>query len=107
MSNQQDHDEYRPWCPPVDVHRSDHHYTVLVDLPGMHDRHITVIAGENTLKISGERPFTPDEKASEHLRLERLHGRFVCEVHLPGNIRAKNLETSYGDGVLSVTVPLD
>ena len=106
MNYSRNDDSIRPWCPPVDVCREDHHYTVLADLPGMSKEQIRVIASDNTLSISGERPFQCSEEACEHLRLERLHGKFVCEVHLPGSIRCDRLKTSYDDGVLSVTVPI-
>ena len=98
----------RPWCPPVDVHKAEHEYMIQADIPGLSIEEILVKAKGNTLSISGERPFDPGgAEVEEHLRLERLHGRFVCEVHLPGNLKGDNLKVGYHEGVLTVTVPTE
>lgn len=107
MSYNNPHDDAsRPWCPPVDVYRAGDHYLVKADLPGLESDAITVTVKGNTLAISGCRAFEPGEAAEEHLRLERLHGNFICELHLPGIEDKPHMEVGYKDGVLQVEIPI-
>ena len=99
-------DAARPWCPPVDVYRTETNYVVKADLPGLTCQSIAVKAKGNTLAISGCREFEPGEQAEEHLRLERLHGDFICEIHLPGIKDDPAMSVEYKEGVLEVEVPL-
>lgn len=87
--------------------RTDHHYAVQADLPGMSIEDISVNLKGNTLAISGERHFDCGCNVEEHVRLERLHGKFICEVHLPGKLLKDQIKVGYRQGVLSVTVPLE
>lgn len=81
---------------------------VQADLPGLSIEEILVTAKGNTLAISGDRPFDAGGRnVEEHLRLERLHGRFICEVHLPGKLIRDDIQVGYRQGVLSVTVPIE
>lgn len=79
---------------------------VRADLPGMDLGQISVAAKGNTLAISGCRSFQADEKAKEHMRLERLHGNFICELHLPGIVSNPKIEVAYKAGVLEIEVPI-
>ena len=106
MSYSTDEEATRPWCPPVDVYRAEGHYVVKADLPGLNQSDIQVKAKGNTLAISGCRSFEPGEEAEEHLRLERLHGRFICELHLPGINSESDLMVGYREGVLQIDVPI-
>src|SRR5690349_16348070 len=99
-------DVSRPWCPPVDIYRAGDHYIVKADLPGLDEEQISVRAKGNTLAISGDRGFAPGEGAEEHLRLELLHGPFVCEVHLPGIADGNELKCGYHAGVLEIKIPI-
>ncbi len=67
---------------------------------------IKVKTNDTTLAISGTREFKAGEEAEEHLRLERLHGKFICEVNLPGIASNANLAINYSEGVLEIEVPL-
>lgn len=81
---------------------------IQADLPGLSIEEILVTAKGNTLCISGDRPFDPGgENVEEHLRLERLHGKFVCEVHLPGKLAQGEMHVGYEGGVLSVSIPTE
>jgi len=104
LSSEDDHD--RPWCPPVDVYRSENHYVVKADLPGLDIESINVKATGNTLAISGNRDFQAGEETREHLRLERIHGKFVCELHLPKMAADQALNVDYQQGVLQIEVPI-
>jgi HSP20 family protein len=105
MSYQDARDLPRPWCPPVDIYKTDAQYVVKADLPGLSKESISVITRENTVSISGDRAFDPGEESNEHLRLERLHGPFICEVNLPGKLDRDSIKIGYDEGVLVVQVP--
>lgn len=107
MSYQDSRDLPRPWCPPVDIYKTGEQYVVKADLPGLSREAISVIARENTLSLSGDRSFDPGEESNEHVRLERLHGPFICEVHLPGKLNRDAMKIDYHDGVLMVSIPLN
>lgn len=97
-------EDNKPWCPPVDVYRKNREYVILADLPGLDPDQIRVRTSGATLSIAGDRAFEPESNVEEHLRLERLHGQFVCEVHLPGILKGLSPRVDYREGVLEIRV---
>lgn len=105
MAQRRAFDVTRHWCPPVDVRRMDQEYIVLADLPGLNLSSIDVKTTGTTLSIAGERAFDAGVGVQEYERLERLHGRFACEVNLPDALEAPRPMLRYESGVLEVRIP--
>ena len=78
----------------VDVQQTEKDMTVKVDLPGVKKDKIKVsLKDEKTLRVSGE-----SDSA-------KRQGPFEQFIDLPAKAKAKGIEASYENGVLSVKIP--
>lgn len=70
---------------PADVFRTDDHYLVQVDLPGIVPESLEVTADDRTLAVSAERtpPVDGDQQQGQVLVAERRYGRFFRQISLP------------------------
>jgi HSP20 family protein len=94
-----------PWTPAMDVLEEGHVVRYEVDLPGVARDHVRVSLMGDVLVIQGERR---ERSAREALRMqERPAGPFQKIAALPPRARREGIEASFGDGVLSISVPLD
>lgn len=91
--------------PPVDIHEDKDKYVVKAELPGMNQQDIDVSLEGNTLTISGERKQEDEKEEGENYRSERYFGRFQRSVTLPTGVDANEIQATYKDGILTVTLP--
>lgn len=90
---------------PIDVTETDDVYTVIADLPGLTVDDITVNFHDGVLSIAGE---VEKETVDENSRLivrERSYGKFNRRINLPTSINADDINATYEDGVLMLTLP--
>lgn len=90
---------------PIDVTETDDMYTVIADLPGLSVDDITVNFHDGVLSIAGE---VEKETVDENSRLivrERSYGKFNRRINLPTSINADDINATYEDGVLMLTLP--
>jgi HSP20 family protein len=59
---------------------------------------------DGILTLSGERKIEKEEKTRKYHRVERAYGVYSRSFQLPEDINAENIEASYKDGVLTVSV---
>ena len=93
------------WTPRVDVSETEDHYHVQVDVPGMSKDALHINYQNGTLSVSGERRSAKDENRDDYVRIERQYGRFYRSFQLPKQIKENEIDASYADGVLSITIP--
>lgn len=98
-------DQRRPWVPAVDLGQSEDAYLVVVDLPGLEKKDITLTIEQNTLSISGERTFETKEDGPSFDRVERSYGKFSRSFQLPSNVDPAGVKASFKNGVLTIQVP--
>ncbi len=93
------------WVPAVDVFDSAEAVVLKAELPGMKIADIQIEVDDNVLTIKGERSF--DEKVDEerYYRVERRYGSFQRSLALPQGVKADDIDATYEDGILEVTVP--
>jgi HSP20 family protein len=58
----------------------------------------------NTITISGERTL-PEEEGTKYHRIESRFGKFERSLPLPNVIDEENINATYDNGVLTITVP--
>ncbi|MBZ0275641.1 MAG: Hsp20/alpha crystallin family protein [Anaerolineae bacterium] len=90
----------------LDVHEQDNGYTVTAELPGIPSENINVKLHDGILTISAEQ--TVENKQEEQGRVllqERRYGKFSRSVRLPQPINTEQVEASYDNGVLTLTLP--
>ncbi|MBC6937782.1 MAG: Hsp20/alpha crystallin family protein [Chloroflexi bacterium] len=90
----------------LDIHETDTDYTVTTDLPGVTAEHINVKFQDGALLIEAEIPEQTVQKEGQRVLLqERRYGKFSRSVRLPQPVNVANVEASFQDGVLTLTLP--
>ena len=91
------------WRPPTDVVENEEAVYVQVEIAGMRGGEFAITYESETLSIQGSRADT--RKGTEYHQLEIPFGDFAVDIKLPVPIESDNIEASYGDGFLKVTLP--
>jgi HSP20 family protein len=96
----------RPASVPVDVYRTADHLLLAFDLPGVAPDAIDVQVERNLLTIKAERrPFNlPENTRCQHS--ERALGVFSRQVSLSDALNTADIQATYDNGVLLVTIPV-
>lgn len=92
------------FIPELNVYENEKEFELTVALPGMRKEDINISFENNTITISGERELKEDEGTKYH-RIESRFGKFKRSLPLPNVIDEENIEATYENGVLTVTVP--
>jgi HSP20 family protein len=93
------------WSPMTDMSETETEYKVILDLPGIEKKDITVNIKDHRLVISGERKKEEKEEKRDFMRKERYFGSFYRSFTLPEPIKKDAIKAQFKDGVLEVTVP--
>ena len=96
---------HEPWQPHTDISETDAAYVVEVDLPGMTIHDISVQLEGTTVVIAGQRQSTPSGSMHQHPRIERPCGTFQRAFTLPTAVQRDEVQATYANGVLTITVP--
>ena len=92
--------------PSVDIVEEDKAYLVKADLPGVKPEDIKIELKSNVLTVSGERGLEKKEEGDDgYRRIEREYGSFTRAFPLPETAEGEQIDASYKDGVLTVTIP--
>ncbi len=90
--------------PPVDVFARGEDMVIHMELPGVKADDLDISLCEHTLCLSGERREESEVSEGDYYRRERSFGRFERSLPVPERITEKDIEATYEDGVLEVTV---
>jgi HSP20 family protein len=93
------------WVPAVDVFDTAEAVVLKAELPGMKVADIQIEVDDNVLTIKGERSFDETVDDERYYRVERRYGSFQRSLALPQGVKADEIDASYDDGILEVTVP--
>ena len=95
---------FNGWTPAMDLYQTNDDIVAMVELPGMRKEDIEISLHDGMLTISGERK---EEKAEgdKAARTERFVGKFRRSISLPTRVDANNVNATYKDGILTVTLP--
>lgn len=93
-------------APETDVVETEREIRVVTEMPGLKRDNIEVDVENNVLTIRGEKreERTEGEDGRFHLS-ERRYGTFTRSFVLPSSVDAENIQASFEDGVLRVTIP--
>ena len=93
-------------APETDVVESEKEIRVVSEMPGLTRDNIEIDVENNVLTIRGEKreQRTEGEQGRWHLA-ERRYGTFSRSFVLPRDVDAENIQASFQDGVLTVSVP--
>ena len=95
------------FTPKVDVIENEKSYEVHVAAPGLSKDDFRIELNENQLTVSGERKFSNEKKEKNYRSIETQYGKFTRSFQLPENVDAANINATYNNGILELTVPKD
>lgn len=93
------------WSPRLDVSETDKAVEVTTDLPGMNKEDIKVSLENNILTIQGERKEEEKKEDKQYHYVERRTGSFYRSFQVPAEIDEDNIEATFKEGVLHLTLP--
>jgi HSP20 family protein len=93
------------WAPAADFMETGEAYVFEIELAGIRrgDIRLEIVGGR--LEISGERRAGGESAGAAHHLVERPKGCFFRAFELPGAVDADRAFASFGDGLLTVTLP--
>jgi len=75
-------------------------------LPGLTENDVRVEVDDNYLVIQGERKFEQEENEGGVRRTERRYGRFLRAIALPDGADTEQVQASFENGMLNITIPV-
>lgn len=93
------------WIPTVDLWESDDALHYAFDLPGISKDSIVIEVENGSLSVSASRQRKQEVQGDGFRRLESRYGSFARTVGLPQGVSEDNINASYENGVLEITVP--
>lgn len=91
--------------PKVDTSETENSYEIEVSLPGLKKDEIQVDFHNGRLTISGERRMSDEKKNKKFHLMESQYGSFTRSFTLPDTVNTQDIEASFEDGILKITVP--
>ena len=91
--------------PAMDIVENDQEVILRLDLPGLKADDVNVSVEDHTLTISGEFGDTIEREGDRYHYRERRLGNFQRSVRLPSTVDTENVEATFENGVLNITLP--
>jgi len=89
--------------PNIEVSETDKEVKVTADLPRLEEKDVEVELANGVLAIRGEKKTETEDK--KRMFSERFYGRFERQIPIATEIEEDNVEASFKNGVLTVTMP--
>jgi HSP20 family protein len=89
--------------PYVEVSETDKEIRVTAELPGLEEKDIEVVLDDGALTLRGERQSAIEDRDRQYS--ERFYGRFERRIPLGIEVEQDQVEASFSNGVLTVTLP--
>ncbi len=93
------------FSPKIDISDDESSIEINAELPGLDEKDIQVSLKEDVLTIKGEKKSGDEKKDKDFYRVERRFGRFERSIRVPREIDAENINASFKNGVLNVSLP--
>ncbi|MFW6175775.1 MAG: Hsp20/alpha crystallin family protein [Acidobacteriota bacterium] len=94
------------WWPKLDIYEKKNQLVVKADLPGMTKSDVEVAIEGGDLILRGERQEETQVEEENVYRAERSWGKFLRRVPLTFEVDPSNVQATFKEGVLEVTMPL-
>jgi len=91
--------------PDFDLVETENHITLKADLPGIDVKDLDIGVADNILTVTGSRREEHREENERYHRMERHFGTFQRNFTLPADVNAEQIDATYRDGVLTITIP--
>ena len=91
--------------PKVNVYEYDDKVGIVAEIPGLNKKQLNVEVEEGILTISGDKHNTFEDDGAKVLRRELKQSSFKRSFELGEQLDGDNIDASFKDGVLSVSIP--
>ena len=89
----------------VDISENEGAFHIEAEMPGVQKEDIALGVDEDVLTIRGERKQETEEQGKNYHRVERTYGSFSRSFNLGELIDQENIEASFENGILHVSLP--
>lgn len=93
------------WAVPIDVRQDGDSITVDASMPGIDAENISATVDDRVLTIKGETCTETEQKDERYYLRECRAGAFHRSVRLPETVDTDKAESTYQNGVLSISFP--
>lgn len=93
------------FVPSVNVKEDESSFQIEVAAPGYKKDSFNIEVKDNTLTISSKIESTNEETNDKYHRREFYSSSFERSFYLDKNLNSEQIEASYNDGILSVSIP--
>ena len=90
---------------PLDVVENEDNFIVKASIPGINVDDINITLEDNVLTISGEVKSDETQESERYHIRERRYGSFSRSLNFRTLVNGDNVEASYENGILTLTVP--
>ncbi len=91
--------------PKVNVYEYDDKVGIVAEIPGLDKKQLNVEVEDGVLTISGDKHSTFEDEGAKVLRRELKQSSFKRSFELGEQLDGDNIDASFKDGVLSVSIP--
>lgn len=91
--------------PRVDMSETDEEVKVTAELPGVEKDNIDISVTDDRITIRGQKEEKEEKRKRGYYQMERSFGSFQRSFMLPCEVESDQVDASFKDGVLSVTLP--
>ncbi|MGJ8685629.1 MAG: Hsp20/alpha crystallin family protein [Nonlabens sp.] len=95
----------KSWTPAVNVSEADDKFELEMIIPGFKKEDVTIEVDQDLLTISSEVKQESEEKTEQFTRKEFSLKSFKRSFNLPDTVNQDDIDASYQDGILSITLP--
>src|SRR5882672_1209887 len=94
------------YAPQIESWVQDNTLHIKADLPGMEPKDVEVTVEGKRLTLRGERKAEHEKHEGQYVQREVRYGSFERTFTIPEGIKAEDIQASYRNGVLELTLPL-
>lgn len=91
--------------PAVDISEDESSYEIQLSVPGVQKKDFKVELLDGKLTISGERKMEEKKEGKNYHSVETQYGSFSRSFFVPEDIKVDEVNATYEDGLLKVTLP--
>ena len=92
-------------APHMDVSETERELRITAELPGVNERDVEVTLHDDVLTIRGEKKFERKDETETYHFVERSYGTFQRALRIPYPVNPDEVQASFDNGVLTVTLP--
>jgi HSP20 family protein len=91
--------------PRLDVHDDKKQLSIEVELPGVHEKDVSLSISNGRLVIKGQKKSEREEKTQDRYISERMFGAFERVIELPDGLDEDKIQAKFEKGILRIVAP--